>query len=456
MSTHHTFRTFAFALALLFIALNCASCTHDAAPAEPAPTEPRASAEQSPTNRVEIPASVRKNLGMTFTRVESRAVAQTLRVPGHFEAIATARREYRAPLQGHVELLVVQYQRVESGQPLYRVRSADWAELHEQIAATQARVASMPPLRAAHRIHEGSLEERVALWQGRVAQLELLREAGGGSAAQLASARESIIDASAELAEVREKEAEIVAEEKSLEAELRSLNSRRDLVMRAAGAQSHAEGAWTHTYEVSATSSGIIDSISVISGGLVEDSGLVLTTLAPELIRFRARALQSDMGRLRDGLPSRIVAPQGSTIDLQDTMSGPLHLGISADPDSRTVDLVVAPSALTSWARAGVSAHLEITLAGGEEALAIPLSAVVRDGVTPIIFRRDPANANQVIRMEADLGISDGRWIVIESGVKAGDEIVLDGNYQLMLATAGNAAKGGHFHADGTFHEGKD
>jgi hypothetical protein len=58
--------------------------------------------------------------------------------------------------------------------------------------------------------------------------------------------------------------------------------------------------------------------------------------------------------------------------------------------------------------------------------------------------------------MQADLGISDGRWIVIESGVKDGDEVVLAGNYQLMLATAGNAAKGGHFHSDGTFHEGKD
>jgi multidrug efflux pump subunit AcrA (membrane-fusion protein) len=194
----------------------------------------------------------------------------------------------------------------------------------------------------------------------------------------------------------------------------------------------------------------------VISGGLVEDSGLVLTIVQPELIRFRARALQSDMGRLRDGLASLIVAPQGGTIGLQETMAGLLQIGLSADPDERTVDLIVQPSTLSSWARAGVSAHLEITLEGGQEALAIPLATVVRDGVTPIIFRRDPANADRAIRMQADLGISDGRWIVIESGVKDGDEVVLAGNYQLMLATAGNAAKGGHFHSDGTFHEGKD
>jgi len=36
--------------------------------------------------------------------------------------------------------------------------------------------------------------------------------------------------------------------------------------------------------------------------------------------------------------------------------------------------------------------------------------------------------------------------------VREGDEIVLAGNYQLMLATSGSAPKGGHFHSDGTFH----
>jgi hypothetical protein len=134
-------------------------------------------------------------------------------------------------------------------------------------------------------------------------------------------------------------------------------------------------------------------------------------------------------------------------------MSGTLQIGLAADADERTVDLVVQPQALASWARAGVSAHLEVTLAGGTEELAIPLSAVVRDGATPIIFRRDPANPDKAIRMEADLGLSDGRWIVIASGVKEGDEIVVGGNYQLMLATSGTAAKAGHFHSDGTFHD---
>jgi hypothetical protein len=97
-----------------------------------------------------------------------------------------------------------------------------------------------------------------------------------------------------------------------------------------------------------------------------------------------------------------------------------------------------------------------VTNGSGGEELAIPLRCVARDGARAIIFRRDPANPDKAIRMEADLGLDDGRWVVIRSGVAEGNEIVLDGVYQLMVATSGTITKGGHFHPDGTFHEGED
>ena len=36
--------------------------------------------------------------------------------------------------------------------------------------------------------------------------------------------------------------------------------------------------------------------------------------------------------------------------------------------------------------------------------------------------------------------------------LRDGDEVVLAGAYELMLASSGTVTKGGHFHADGTFH----
>lgn len=413
------------------------------------------SGEPAPTNRVDIPASVRQNLGITFAKVESRNVAQTLRVPGRFELLPTARREYRTPLSGRVEILVSQYQNVEPGTPLYRVDASGWRDLHEQISATRARVESMGPVLAAQADQEKSAADKVTLWQERLQQLDELRGAGGGSAAQFTEARATLNASQSELAVARGRTAELAAQKTQAESDLRSLTARHEVLTRGAGCpDGHNEQSPGSAYTVCAVEPGIVEIIGMTPGALAEENGLVVTLVQPEKIRFHARGLQADLGRLRNGLPARIAPPQGGSVDLQDAMTGQLQLGLGAEADERTIDLLVTPETLAGWARAGVSAHMEITLAGGTPELAVPQSAVVRDGARAILFRRDPANPDKVIRMEADIGLSDGRWVVIGSGVKEGDEVVVGGNFQLMLATSGAAEKAGHFHSDGTFHEG--
>ncbi|MBM4014234.1 MAG: hypothetical protein FJ293_04625 [Planctomycetes bacterium] len=415
-------------------------------------------AAATPSNRVAIPATVRKNLGITFAKVEPRAVTRTLRMPGRFELLPSARREYRAPLPGRIELLVAEFERVAAGTPLYRIDSSAWRELHEEIAAAMAHADSMGPLRKAHDVHEQSLTDKVALWQERLKQLEELRAAGGGSAEQFTEARATLNQTQAELADQLEKDAELEARQKQLEAELRALRARLEQLERAGGGGRSA-GDPTPTvvpeFVVHAVADGVVETLGITPGGLAAESDLIVTLVQPEQLRFRARGLQADLGVLRDGLAATIAPPQGGSIELTDTMAGTLELGLAADPDERTIDLLVRPAALAAWARAGVVAHLEIALGGGRVELAIPLSAVARDGATPILFRRDPANPDQAIRIEADLGSSDGRYVEVLSGVREGDLVIVAGNYQLMLATSGTAAKGGHFHPDGTFHAGE-
>ena len=138
-------------------------------------------------------------------------------------------------------------------------------------------------------------------------------------------------------------------------------------------------------------------------------------------------------------------------------MRGTLQLGLSGNANDRTIDLYVTPENLSSWARPGVTAQLEIVIdSTSTSELAIPLTAVQQDGLSQVIFRRDPNNPNEAIRIEADLGLNDGRWVAVLSGLRDGDEVVLDGGFQLMLATSGSIQKGGHFHSDGTYHEGED
>ena len=443
---------------------------------EPTPTQ---------SNRVAIPASVRQNLGVSFVRVERRAVAHTLRAPGWFEYEPSARREYRPALTGLVELFVDQFDRVEAGDALYTIDSPSWRELQQRLTETESEIerlrvqlATYGPLFEAHEQHEASLRKSVEVWEERLAQLETAREAGGGRNQLLTSARAELAAARSELTSVHENHALLRAEELKASADIESARSRFEFLLgsasiitslnpqsllESAGVPGDSRAVWAtiESIEVRAVEPGIIEGFGTTTGSWANQETSVLTVVQPERLRVKASGLQSDLGVLRNGLAVTIVPPvptaSGRAVALQETMTGTLRIGLSGKPDDRTLDLYVTPESLRAWARPGVTAQLEIVTSesGGSE-LAIPLAAVQRDGLTPVIFRRAPDNPNEAIRIEADLGMDDGRWVELLSGVREGDEIVLDGAFQLMLATSGSIQKGGHFHADGTFHEGED
>lgn len=442
-------------------------------------------ASAADSSQVAIPAAVRSNLGISFVKVERRRVEHTLRVPGRFEYLPTARREYRTAMQGRVELLVEQFDQVEAGQPLYRLDSPAWRDMQQrlvdaesQIERFQTRLATYAPLLAAHEQHEDSLYESVAVWKERAEQLQSLREAGGGRMEERTQARASLASTRATLASVLGKKAELLADQQQSLADLRAATSQLDFLLDAASSvvsRSRNELAtsvetakgpkpgWATiaTIEITASTSGVVELLGLTNGAWADEKTRVLTTVQPDRLRFRASGLQSDLGVLRDGLTARIVSPTptaiGRAIPLTETMEGTITLGLAGDPNDRTIDLFIEPKNLRAWARPGISAQLEIVTDTTDSLeLAIPLSAVQRDGLTPIIFRRNPMNPDEAIRMEADLGLDDGRWVALLSGLREGDEIVLDGSFQLMLATSESIQKGGHFHADGTFHEGED
>ena len=465
-------------LFLVFVLIGAAATQPACSSADDPPGGDTRSAEPAPppSNRIDVPAAVRRNLGVTFARVERRNIANTVRVPGRFEWLPTARHEHRTPMAGRVELLVEQYQRVEPGDVLYRLDSPDWRDMQREIEDTkaaiqmaQARLSALAMTMEAHELHERGLREAVDLWEARVEQLEGVQQAGGGRASAMAEAQANLNEARSAFGEVMEKHADLQLQQAEHESELQSAKSRLELLLRSAApmigvpydetdlteTETSATPQWklTDMIDVRAARAGVVELLPVSPGAWVERGELVVSTVNPDAVRFRAIGLQSDLAKLRSGLSATIVPPRGGESFPGERIEGTLEIGLNADPQQRTVDLFVHPTTRSEWTRAGVSAFLEIALESTtEDQLSIPLSAIVRDGLTPVMFRRDPANPDAVIRVEADLGIDDGRWVVVESGVREGDEVVLDGAYQLMLATSGTAQRGGHFHSDGTFH----
>lgn len=431
-------------LLLLLAALMLVGCTDQAG--DPPSSSATQEAAVPPTNRIDIPATVRNNLGITFAGVERRRVDSTIRVPGSFELQPLARHEYRLTLPGTVKLEVDQYQAVNPGDLLYRFSSPRWPELqHEIIMGEQAIESAHAEIDVARaRIDEA--ERRLVIMRERI---------------------ESLNDADIRNAELESQAAELEASLPRLRAELRQAETnltnaertRQHALHRASAATGIDEeqlAAETIDWiEVRAIEPGVVEMLSLTDGSFAEAPSLVLSTVDPSKLRFRAMALQSDLARLGAIPEARIVPPSSPGIALGDTVEASVTVGLEAHPEQRTVTLLANPAESRQWMRPGVSAFLEVvTDTTGGPALAIPRSAIVRDGITHVFFRRDPKDANKAIRVEADMGVDDGRWIVINSGISLDDQIVLDGAYELKLASqqSGVAQRGGHFHADGTFH----
>jgi hypothetical protein len=427
--------------------------------------------DHAPTNRIPIPAAVRTNLGVTFAKVEPRAVAQTARYAGRFDAAPDARREYRAPVEGRLSLVAKTMADVRPGDVLFRLDAPRLRDLRRSIAEltaargeAQAKLDGMPGFRAAHEKHEAALQKAVEAWRSRTSELEAVAAAGGGRNEALASARAELASAEAAFAETVEKDADMAARERELTATREGLDLRIRLLREELAALARGFGAATGDAKpeepdavvVRAEANSAIERIVPADGAWVAAGEPVVVALDPTRVIFRADAPQADLTRLAAGGPARIVPPSGGGAAAA-TLAARFRLQLAGDPDARTIGLLAEPDGPPPpWARPGVVAALETAPRDAAAELAIPRAAVLRDGLVAIYFRRDPKDPDAAIRVEADLGADDGRYVVLKSGVREGDEVVVDGAYQLLLATSGSSPKGGHFHADGTFHADED
>lgn len=409
-------------------------------------------------NRIDIPATVRSNLGITFVKVERRRVESTIRMPGAFELQPRARHEYRLVLPGTVQFQVHQYQRVEAGDVLYRFRSPEWPEIqHEIIMGEQDIESALAEIDVAQsRIAE--TERRVALMRERLSSLSEAQVRKADLEAELAALDASLPRLRAEL---RQTETKLANAERTREHALHRASATTGVGENRLTAHVEYQGDAVPAYrtidwiDVRAIEPGVVELLALTDGSFAEAPSLVLSTVDPSKVRFRAMALQSDLVRLGTAPDGRIVPPSTSGIPLSDGVEASVTIGLEAHPEHRTVTLLATATESRAWIRPGVSAFLEVIAeTTGGPALAIPRAAIVRDGITHVFFRRDPRDPNKALRVEADMGVDDGRWVVINSGLSLSDEVVLDGAYELKLASerSGATQKGGHFHSDGTFH----
>ena len=219
---------------ILTLAALCAGCSERAA----TPSEENAVTGATPSNRVDVPAMVRKNLGIEFADVTRRRVAQTLRLPAQVELLPSATQHYPAPYAGRVQVRVAPLQRVAAGDVLYAVDSHEWRAAQRELGAadnavtvTEARLASMPPLLEACEAHERSLQQAHAVTSAHIEALQRAEQDVGGQAQKLANARVELAQLAAQIADASEKHTETTTRERELRATLQTQRDRLTLLL---------------------------------------------------------------------------------------------------------------------------------------------------------------------------------------------------------------------------------
>lgn len=198
---------------------------------------------------------------------------------------------------------------------------------------------------------------------------------------------------------------------------------------------------------VRAASDGLVEAFPSETGAWVETGAAVVRLVDPGAVRLKALAAASDAARLADGLAATV-----------DGAPGEVRLGVG-DANGLVPVYVVFPKG-GARGRAGARATATCVLDADETPqAAVPTRALVRIGLQPTVFVKDAHDADRFVAVDVVPGRSAGGWTAV-TGLPEGDgvEVVVEGAFELKLAlpAAGEAKPAGHFHADGTFHEGAD
>jgi cobalt-zinc-cadmium efflux system membrane fusion protein len=178
-----------------------------------------------------------------------------------------------------------------------------------------------------------------------------------------------------------------------------------------------------------------------ISGTVIERDGSIGATVGSDATVFKisdlsrvwidANIFEKDLSRVRLGEAVTVTVPAipGSTFN-----GRVILISSVVDPETRTVKVrteIANPSGLL---KPDMFANVAIITAGKASAITLPVAAVLDDGGKSVVF---VAEGSEYQKREVTLGLTSEDRVEIVQGLKAGDKVVVKGNYLLMEQSKG-------------------
>jgi hypothetical protein len=414
------------------------------------------------------------NLGVTFEPAIRGKFRVWSTVSGELEIPESQRWVLRAPVRARLVHVEPRGAEVSAGQTIARMTSPDIKVIQRELVNADRTLTRLKQnlqlLNERTKDSDAFIKEAQEFGQAskkRLGDLERLEQGGNSLIVKdLIEARKSVTEASQSiLSALRDRddvtsqilaiEQEIAKTESEMEGSIESLSH---LTGRSRSDLSHAPDeipAWKGLLdlEIRAPNAGIVLSVAGTAGEMLDESSEILTIVDALKLRFRGYVPEAELRLATPGTTVRLEFPSPDlpTIETTLTRAPPL-----ADRHTRMVPLeaMVINESLRMSEGLSVIAHVLAKESKHEEVL-IPFRCVAFDGLEAIVFKRDPSDASKVIRTPVTLGARDSNLAEVISGVLQGEMLVADGLQQVKQAGANKPTSTGHFHADGTFHEGE-
>jgi len=180
------------------------------------------------------------------------------------------------------------------------------------------------------------------------------------------------------------------------------------------------------TFALNSPIDGIVVERNATIGATVGTDANVFKIIDISRVWIDANVFEKDLPRVRNGQPVKVTV----TAFPGTTFSGRVILINSVvDPDSRTVRVRTEVSNPDGRLKPDMFANVEIITDVNSTAVSAPQSAVLEDGGKTIVFVAEGTGYKE---RQVQLGIKTGDRVEIIDGLKAGDKVVVKGNYLLL------------------------
>lgn len=361
------------------------------APAAP-PVTGAADAAPADPDRVTLDAAGQKRIGLAFGTAETRRIVLPLRVPGTVAFDERRVTHLKPRTQGRVLSLAVQPgDRVQAGETLATLDAAGLLDARNGYLAAQASLG------------EAQASEAVAVLQLKRGQEQLKF----GGVAQ---------------AEVERRQVDLA----KAQAAVKSAQANAEMYRAQYQRLAPTEGAAPGTSAVVTPIQGVVTSVGVTLGEVVDTTRDAVTVADPTRILVLANLYGPDLGRVKAGDAASVESP----IPGQAPLDGRVRsVNAALDPSTNTAPARIELDNPGDLLRANMFVSVTIAADLGRDGITVPAAAVQQTEQGPIAFVR--VAEDRFERRALKLGIQRSDWVEVQSGVAAGESVATQGSFGL-------------------------